>query len=1399
MNAIWTALAAAWFAAAAGPPAYREDLSGAPVGGKVVFLDDFEKDADRDGTPDKWWRRRGKLAWDDRVAHAGRRSIRIDGPGEWGRSYGQARTRAFDLAREHYFVVWTRGERVQPRSVWLTAYYWDSKTRRAAGPRVESARIAPASEWRKLAVRLPGLPGAAPTVWVGVSLVSRSQTGRVWFDDLQVVRPVAAGAKESRFTGGGAPTPRPPSGAPRRRGSRRGWSEASNPAAAQPGAAKVVTLRGRRAVRLENEWARVTVFPDAGARIAEYALKAIGANAFRPETGYEDWLRCDGRRRWPDLSRLRFKATLRTGAAAAEFSADAPPLAVTRTVELGPGSRLVISTRLTNRDSRPHRVALQTHPELQLADRTTSAAALVSRREGETLRLHASAWIRNPGRWAALYDRTSGVFLAKVYPQPFAGVHVYWSDFFCTIEEITRLRTLKPGESFTFSVVYFLGRGCEPRDVSDAFALGLQTRPLGPSRLEAEARLFAFQPARVRLNLEVNGKAAGECAFQAAAMMLHRVRFDAPAPGSGESACVVSAAAQTADQAQRVRAVERLNPAALRVAAQLARARWEDWGSIRNLGYWYWFGRLWFFGGPKLKTLEDGYRVRVRDGGPQFGVGFRWPKPLEPGYAYRFELPFQGAPDFIAVDGTVVWRMGEGEWSRDGAAAFVYAPRGRGRGMIWCVRDVRLGVHGEKDAIGLPAALRRRLVARCRRAKLPAEGIPAAPDSWAAPANAWKTPCLQPDFDALYQTPARFDAPPLAQPPYPTDDVRVGALLRNLWRRPDIYPLLCRNGVDGAWVTERQDAGRPLPAETLAEIRRWIQRGKWRWFGSWMSSQHRWHLRPDWRKQLFPAGIRQANYATSAFPSLAFYFMIPETQSVYFGDAQPADDFERMRRIPPILRAWKERKIWPLLKHPDRCRAIYNTDHALFPVAYYYQGGADLAMVKNIHRQNVEIVGANARGAARAYGRAFALHYDSWNGIYRDSASPDELLHVLRLYYFYGADFIDHEGIPFFVVADGRAQPTAPGVSLLRAARFIRRHPRRGAPVVRVAVMRGFGAGAHPYSRDEIPCKSTGGGWSRPRPGVAEMQDFDLLRVLLPDYGVYWRTKLERFCTGTPYGQFDLIPWDTPAAHLRTFDLIVMMGRHGMDKGQWARLAAYVREGGTLVAALGQFRAPGREPRRFVDADLAEFPGVEVETRGGRPVEIDAAARFVLRFAGAERPGEARRRIAAAPARGAQVLARAADRGPIVLRIPRGRGQVFLFCTPYLTSVDEETAAWLLRRLAERVRGAEFRPASDWLEYVPRRKGRTYAFALFNHGRLRFPGGVGSDHGAWEGEMVLRLDRWPGLAGRLAAYAVDSETFALSPLPTQQTRGELRVRLRVDRFAEVVIGPAGDAKREFLE
>jgi len=1357
------------------PSLLGEDLYGAPAVGRILVSDGFEADADGNGVPDPWWRRRGRLAWDDAVYCSGRRAVRIDGPGEWGRSFGTGRRRAFDPTRDFYITVRVRADSaVAARSVRLVAYYWDSSTKRPAGPRVESPALGgPTDGWTKLAVHVPAMQRLTDSVWVGVSLVSTSPAGRVWFDDLQVLHP--------------APL---------------------DPASIQPlegkAAARRTRWNGQNAVRLENDWVRVTILPEAGGRIVEFTLKAAQTNVFKPDSGYEDWLHTDGKRRWPDLRKVSFRTVLSAsdGVAAAHLTASAGPLRIERRVQIGPYSRLRITTRCTNRDDRPHRVALQTHPEFQMDDRTAGTTALVSRAQGPPVRIHSSVWIRNPGRWTALYHEPSGVFLAKLYSDKHRPerVHVYWNDFFCNIEEQTAVKLLAPDDSLTFSADYMLGRGCEPLDVSAFGALGLRVYPSESAGIRIEPLLFVFQPSTAGFEASVNGRRAASLEpLPLVPMLLHRTVFRAESALPSGGAAVVRVECRSAESTESLRAETRVDPGAMRLASRLTNAAWEDWGRIPNIGYWYWFGRLWFFGGKRLQTIEDGYRVRVHSGGPLFGVGYRWPKVIEPGYVYRFRLPFKGMPDFIAIDGRVVWEFGTGETDRKGAAVFFYAPGKPGRGMIWCVRDTFRGLHGEQDAIGLPAALRRVTVAQAWRTKSP----PNLPDirypAWTEPENAWQTPCVQADLEQVYKTPVRFDVPPLKPAAYPTDDVRVGAMLKGLWRRPETYRLLCAHGIDGGWITEWQRGG-PLPQETLDEIRRHVRDGRWKWFGSWCCTQHRWHTRPDWRKRLFPAAIQSAQYVTKAFPELEFYFMLPETQSVHFGDSPPADDFARMRRTIDILRMWKEQKIQPLLDHPERCRFIYNTDHALFPVAYYYQGGADIAMVKNIHRQNVEIVGANARGAGRAYGRPYALHYDPWNGIYVYSASPAELLHVLRMFYFYGADFIDHEGRPFFIETEDGVLPTAPAVSLLRAARFIRTHPRRGEPVIRIAVMRGFGSGAHPYDQDLLACRSTGGGWSRPRAGIAEMQDFNLLRVFLPEYGVYWRTGLERFCTGTPYGQFDLIPWDTPADRLRTYRLVVMMGLHGMDRGQWQRLETFVRTGGTLVAALGQFLAAGPEPRAFVAAEFATFPGIRPRTENNRPVVTSDALPVMLQIGNERYRGNARDVIAVHPPAKADVIAWPQAGDPVIVRVQHGRGRVFIFCTRYLTGVDEDLAARLLETLAEEVRDVVFDPPSDWMEYVVHLKGDTLDVALFNHGRMRFPTGNGPDHGAWDGELRLPFSAWPRLQRRahLAAFAVDPESFHATPMPLQRTPRELRIRLRVDIFREVVIGPKENALDEFF-
>jgi len=112
----------------------------------------------------------------------------------------------------------------------------------------------------------------------------------------------------------------------------------------------------------------VTVAPSvedeaAAERRLRMALVNAGAAWAAPAADLATWL--EVRSRFMEASSLRRR--VRGADPTTEncvLEARAGPFEIRRTIRVGPYSNLCISTRIANADRRPHRVALQTHPEL---------------------------------------------------------------------------------------------------------------------------------------------------------------------------------------------------------------------------------------------------------------------------------------------------------------------------------------------------------------------------------------------------------------------------------------------------------------------------------------------------------------------------------------------------------------------------------------------------------------------------------------------------------------------------------------------------------------------------------------------------------------------------------------------------------------------------------------------------------------------------------------------------------------------------------------------------------------------------------------------------------------------------------------------------------------------------
>jgi hypothetical protein len=450
----------------------------------------------------------------------------------------------------------------------------------------------------------------------------------------------------------------------------------------------------------------------------------------------------------------------------------------------------------------------------------------------------------------------------------------------------------------------------------------------------------------------------------------------------------------------------------------------------------------------------------------------------------------------------------------------------------------------------------------------------------------------------------------------------------------------------------------------------------------------------------------------------------------------------------------------------------------------------DVSMTKDWSRQNVEINIADNRGACRAYKRPMMLADDPWNGGAWCARSPDEMEQVWYLGYFSGVDYIYHEYLGF-VQKGHEIFPNLWGERELNFGRFATVHPTRGGQVVKLAVMRGFGD-----DWSKIACEYTPGVWgyARNRRAGEDIADYNLLNVFFPGFGTSSYSDVYHLCTGTPFGPVDMIPWDTSLAHLKTFDVVVYLGLNAMDDSQYRTLKEYVKQGGTLVLTLGQLRTEGKEPRALLPA------AVEDDLLGTRldPVPAPMAGKTLLDFQG--KPGTVNGFYPLTLAT-AKPLAATRDGRPVIVKNRCGKGTVYLYATDFISKVDEASNTRFLSELFAPAKLLDIAPPSDWIEYTISQKAGTYIVGMFNHGRLRFPSGNGPDHGVWRGKIKLSFDKFPGLrATKSEAYRVEFQDPELQLIPVQlvRDRAGVSVELAVDRRAELIIGPKGSARQEFL-
>lgn len=292
---------------------------------------------------------------------------------------------------------------------------------------------------------------------------------------------------------------------------------------------------------------------------------------------------------------------------------------------------------------------------------------------------------------------------------------------------------------------------------------------------------------------------------------------------------------------------------------------------------------------------------------------------------------------------------------------------------------------------------------------------------------------------------------------------------------------------------------------------------------------------------------------------------------------------------------------------------ILNTLMATYPQTPFYKSlPADIAggphsfvQTKTLLRQNVNLVVSAARGQARAFGRLMATRLDPWCGG-RSTWFPQQMERAFRVFYYGGADVIDHEGGAALTDEEGYLYPTSRGAALFHVAKWIRQRGPRGEVIAPIGIMEGRGtvAGRHSFYDWEQH------GNYRDNDDInAYLLDNDLYNVFFPGFGDLHQTEYRRLFTGNPYGSVDIVPAEESSGHTvadfhHNYDLLIMFGLNAMTTAQADTLEDYVKQGGTLIMAAGQFM--DEEPRGTREVspggeDLLAAFGAVIEHTGSTP------------------------------------------------------------------------------------------------------------------------------------------------------------------------------------------------------
>lgn len=792
-------------------------------------------------------------------------------------------------------------------------------------------------------------------------------------------------------------------------------------------------------------------------------------------------------------------------------------------------------------------------------------------------------------------------------------------------------------------------------------------------------------------------------------------------------------------------------------------------------------------------SMDFWIRARLKNTKEQgiIGVLVPWRVNIDAGYKYFFTLVSDSLPDYILVNNKKVWDRADGYFDELGQISFSYIPPFTEPANIEFIKDIK----GKNEVfVDLNKGLysNRLYVTRMKyQGEVPDYAINYVP------AGAMYTginpfiACRQQNAFGL--DPVDYKPVQTRLPDYAAQDMLMMPLSKFI-TSPKLYPYVKDLGIRAVLAN-----GRPIEklevfkAQGIKHIDLYVgttrdEKGNYSSVSVNMSGVLSSHVEEGVKSAL----PELANQWLEMVPDGTVSVLFHEVNDV-FGNWSRDIHMSRLADMPKyagigsatVPEAFRmhfdflggfigdlRNKVKPEFR--NRFKIMFLYDHGSYNGAYTYLSGSDVFITKQIHRQSVNIAVSNARGNAFAFGKEYGFDCDTWDRCFYHSYHPDEAGQIMKVYYHAGGKYLFTE----MSTTSREDGITALGKEWLDFIKYANRHPLRGAQQVKIGIMRGF---------DEwLVAASPSSSWESEHRikeimGQNYLTDFNLLNTVFGNFGRYDLTSTDRLCTGTPFGPVDMIPGNSPANILKNYGIIMLLGVNDMSTGQLSNLRDYVKNGGKLFIAAGHLK---NDKRNFNGINITELTGVSIKGEkysSGKP------------YTSVEVTGKE-----------ARVLGKLENQDPLVVVNKFGKGECYLFTGEHVTEFGEAVPEEIIMPELEKVKWISYLPFSDRLEYMVQKKGSTYIFSIFNHGNVGFPSGNGLKSGPWNGTvkintMMLNFKNDNIEAFRVKYDEMNDDPFSLEKLSFDKNENELVIHAVIDKFSEIVIGPAGLVQKEYFQ